>query len=869
MLKAIKKKLNNSGNTFIVVMVTIATMGILVGVILATMGYFYRMRMVDLENKNNFYYVEKALDDIYTGVGSDSVDALIQAYVETTQVMVYYDTTAGRYVTIDEASANQIMKQKFLKELAENSSFKTQPELYTRLSSFISVDDVTLVDPSTLDATQPKLYLEIVTSSEYDASGAVTKTTYDKLVIHNITVKRTTSEGYVQSITTDIEIAEPEFNVSFSNVDSQVSAIYDFAMIADMGIEIEDATVGNQEVTITGNVYAASDYYNKDNYNGNAATNVSNYYDGSHADKLAACTGSQEKSRYSGIYTRSSNVSIMADKVIVPGSISVIDDASLRITGNLTKGTTNTNASVWADNIVIAPSYTRTVGKKMDEGSLTMYADAYIADDLEINGDDATVELSGNYYGYNYSQTAETTRVLSEYAKSGKEHYNSSAIIVNGNNASVDMTGLKNLYVAGRSYISTSTIRQTDVSTENNSVTTSYIETDNGTGTKNVDIQTGESISVKSNQLAYMPLGTTKTSGGTVIPKFTDVYDGFNETIYNNIRTWLVADSPIVTQSIGGNTYYFLNFNSTDDRSAFINWYANVLPTLTGYAQATDLVDVTSFSDFGVSDIQIQETGIDRTAVATSGAYTTGAMNVAQNKSLTITAASSAPSLYDETGVEVAVNFSALAKSYNSDYLEMKYALQTIDVDAATTTYIGDTLDEMKQLKTDIASMDSADITPINCYLDFSQIKGDSLAGGVKIGNSYVWISNGDVSITAPSGTNGKVTGLILAKGDVTFVNDETTPSNNVTRFEGLIVTGSKIKISHDIDFIANAEIVKTILRTAEATSGEGSSDYSFICDIFKDYKSSSSSEDPDAIYVENIEIGDILRYANWKKNVE
>jgi hypothetical protein len=199
----------------------------------------------------------------------------------------------------------------------------------------------------------------------------------------------------------------------------------------------------------------------------------------------------------------------------------------------------------------------------------------------------------------------------------------------------------------------------------------------------------------------------------------------------------------------------------------------------------------------------------------------------------------------------------------------MKYALQTIDVDAATTTYIGDTLDEMKQLKTDIASMDSADITPINCYLDFSQIKGDSLAGGVKIGNSYVWISNGDVSITAPSGTNGKVTGLILAKGDVTFVNDETTPSNNVTRFEGLIVTGSKIKISHDIDFIANAEIVKTILRTAEATSGEGSSDYSFICDIFKDYKSSSSSEDPDAIYVENIEIGDILRYANWKKNVE
>ena len=59
MLKTLKTKKNNKGNTFIVVMVTIATMGILVGVILATMGYFYRARMVDLNNKNNFYYFFK------------------------------------------------------------------------------------------------------------------------------------------------------------------------------------------------------------------------------------------------------------------------------------------------------------------------------------------------------------------------------------------------------------------------------------------------------------------------------------------------------------------------------------------------------------------------------------------------------------------------------------------------------------------------------------------------------------------------------------------------------------------------------------------------------------------------------------------
>ena len=65
------KKLNNSGNTFVVVMVGLACMGILIGVILASAGYFYRMRYVDLENKNNFYYVEKAMDELYAGIGSD------------------------------------------------------------------------------------------------------------------------------------------------------------------------------------------------------------------------------------------------------------------------------------------------------------------------------------------------------------------------------------------------------------------------------------------------------------------------------------------------------------------------------------------------------------------------------------------------------------------------------------------------------------------------------------------------------------------------------------------------------------------------------------------------------------------------------
>ncbi|MDE7367115.1 MAG: hypothetical protein K2N24_07155 [Lachnospiraceae bacterium] len=849
MRKLLRKKLNNRGNTFVVIMVTLACMGILIGVIMASVGYFYRMRYVDLENKNNFYYVEKAMDDIYAGIGSDSVSALMSAYESTVEVMVYYYvdpvTGKGRYVSIGADTANFIMKQKFLSNLAESDTYKSQSQLYDRLKSFISVDDVSLVDPATLSASQPRLYLEVVTSEE---NG---KTIYDKLIIHNVTVTRTTEEGYIQSITTDIEISEPEFDVSFSNVDGSVNALYEFSMLADMGIEFNRATTGKDVISVTGNVYAASDYYNKE-YNEVSDTNVSSYYNGSAESlvKLSACDGMTEASRYSGIYVNASNLNIMAEKVIVPGSISVMNDANVSILGNLATG--SGNAQVWADNIVMAPSFTRTVGMNFSDGTLSMFADAFIADDLEINSDDATLELSGNYYGYNFSQTAATERVLSQYAKSGRAHYNSSAIIVNGNAANIDMTGLNNLYVAGRSYISTTETRRSSVADDGTSATVNYV-----TWEDNTDVRTGESISMRTNQMAYMPLGWY-VQDGERMPKFTDRHVAFNKTIYDRIKNWLDPTNPMVEQEVSGNTYYFLNFRSATAAADFFDWYVNDLPNLPGYELATDIVNIRDYTD-NLSSMGL-DVGANATQVTTSGAYTSGAVNVAKNRRLTIASPTLDANLINGESQTI-VNFNQRANQYNSDYMEMKYALQTIDV-SSNSPYSGELLDKMEQLKTNIAAMNSKDVTPINHYLDFSKITGSAM-NGVQIGNAYVWISDGDVTVNTPVGSNGKILGLIIAKGDVNFTDD------TLKRFEGLIVSGSKIKVNHRMDFIANPEIVKTILRTADATKGNAVGDYSGICEIFKDYSADADGSGPEGTDVGNIELGDILRYNNWKKNVQ
>ena len=851
MRKLLRKKLNNEGNTFIVFMVTLACMGILVGVILATVGYYQRMRYVDLKNKNNFYYAEKAMDEIYTGVGNDSVQYLVSAYSDTVEVLLYYgkDKITGeyRYMSIDPEQANQIMKQKFLEKMATNADYKSQAKLYEHLKAFISTPDVELVDPATLAATEPRLFMEVVTSTK--GVGPKATKTYDKLVIHNVTVKHTTADGYTQSITTDITISEPEFNVAFSNVDAAVNSLYNFSMIADMGIEFNQATKGNQVVTIAGDVYAASDYYNKD-YNTKAATRVSSHNSDADLD------GTTDSSRYSGFYANESNVSVMAEKFIIPGSISLVNDSSVSIAGNSVAG--DANAEVWTDNIILTPASTRTMGVSNSGGSLTMYANAHVADDLEVNNDDAEVTLSGNYYGYNFSQTSASQRTLSEYASSGRKHYDSSAIIVNGNDANLDFTGLKDLWVAGRAYIETTRQQQVTTSEDGKTATTSYI-----TYSDNEDVRTGESISVKSNQLAYVPYGIEEQkAGGNVVAKkpiFSKVYPAFNNYIYIQLTShgWVDIGDEVVENTVSDKTYYYLKFTSATAAAEFFDWYANELPKEPGYEQATDLANIRQYSDFNVKGINITESGSNITKVTTSGAYTTGALNVANNKFLKVSVPNYAKgtSLIDgENESTTIADISSKATQYNEDYNEMKYALQTIDL----SLYTGDLLTEMTAMKDTIKSTDAKDITPINQYLDFSKLNGMDL-NGVKLGNYYVWISDKDVTVKAPTGTSGKVMGIILTKGNVTFDSD-------VKRFEGLIVSGSKIQVDHPMDFVANAEIVKTVLATADASKGDAD-DYSEICKIFKDYSATSTTTEDKS--VGSIEIGDVLQYNNWKKNVE
>ena len=119
-------------------------------------------------------------------------------------------------------------------------------------------------------------------------------------------------------------------------------------------------------------------------------------------------------------------------------------------------------SKVWAKNIIA-----------LESSSTTLKGTDYIEDDLSLDGNNSVVKVDGYYYGDNYQKEYETLEALSSDAQY------SSAMMLNGRNVKLDLSTTKYLMLAGRTYI-----KRGSAATPN-------------------DIMMGESISARSNQMAY------------------------------------------------------------------------------------------------------------------------------------------------------------------------------------------------------------------------------------------------------------------------------------------------------------------------------------------------------------------------------
>lgn len=938
MIERLKRKLRHNddhGSSFVLVIVATTFMCILASAILMGAMMTYKLKFYKLNSLNNFYEVETALDEMYAGVGAATNEHLYSAYTTTAELVVVYDTKAQAYTTLDNKSANELFKKLFMTGFVADTNYKSLKNVTDTLQSFISneYDAVDNPDGVRLDTSNMKLIYTDVnnkTTTQYYKNNGEIKTEkqsgyendkVQSVTFKNVCVKRSvnlqgsTAGTYEQSITTDIVLTEPEYNVSFDTSSVSNNTLYEYAILADMGVEVgEDNDNRTTDAQVKGNIYAASDYYNKD-YNDVAETKVTNKYE----SKPTTMWGTKESSAYSGIFVNGKNTSLTlnSDVVVCSGSLAAYNGAEINLSGR-----TQTLSELWADNIVIG-------GK--DGGSLKASADAYIFDDTELNAEKASLKFTqGSYFGYSYN--AQDTRSLNYLRQKGylatgyklRSHFSDSAIIVNGKNSTLDLQELNSLYIAGKSYIEFSKIAASSVSEDDENITVD--ENADYAFTTLEDYSTGQSLDVKTNQLMFLTQwsvvnNTEKVDPDTGITTVTlqfpktfeadanilDLYDDF----LNDLAIEGDKGVTAIKQTVSGHDYYYLYIEDGKDSSnvsnaeKFAEKYYKLLQDY-GDEISSKLYNVQKYEQFQVKLVLPAEGKINASGAVTDQnnddslflrASTTTTMdvdtaldNVSTGKVFTNILGNKGSDNNKKAFNDLKADALKLAGSETASveeqtstflsymYINMKDHLSVLNNVDDTTKLSQNAWEIANYTSSSVGYLSSYDkdrdtysydysITPLNHYVDFAYVFSKNLSIEKTIGNATnneaktIVINSGDVKLQ-PNNGDGSFQGIIIAGGNVRF-------DKNVKSFRGMIITGSKLIIDHNMSISADAAFVANLLEQCSESTDEKLN--TLTTKVLKNYTSSKSEGNTEVTgaSISDISYEDILVFQNWKKNVE
>ena len=938
MIERLKRKLKHTddhGSSFVLVIVATTFMCILASAILMGALMTYKLKYYKLNSLNNFYEVETALDEMYAGVGAATNEHLYSAYTTTAELVVVYDTKNQAYTTLDNKSANELFKRLFMTGFVADTNYKNLKNVTDTLQSFISNEYDAANNPEgvRLDTTNMKLvYTDAsgkTTTQYYDNNGTVKTAkesgydndTVETITFKNICVKRSVdlkgaSAGtYEQSITTDIVLTEPEYNVSFDTSSIASNTLYEYAILADMGVEVgEDNDNKTTDAQVKGNIYAASDYYNKD-YNDVAETKVTNKYE----SKPTTMWGTKENSAYSGIFVngKNSTLTLNSDVVVCAGSLAAYKGAEVNLSGR-----TQTLSELWADNIVIG-------GK--DGGSLKASADAYIFDDTELNAEKASLKFTqGSYFGYSYN--AQDTRSLNYLRQKGylatgyklRSHFSDSAIIVNGKNSTLDLQDLNSLYIAGKSYIEFSKVAASSVPEDDENITVD--ENADYAFTTLEDYSTGQSLDVKTNQLMFLTQwsvvnNTEKVDPDTGITTVTlqfpktfeadanilDLYDDF----LNDLAIEGDKGVTAIKQTVSGHDYYYLYIEDGKDSSnvsnaeKFAEKYYKLLQDY-GDEISSKLYNVQKYEQFQVKLVLPAEGKINASGAVTDQnnddslflrASTTTTMdvataldNVSTGKVFTNILGNKGSDNNKKAFNDLKADALKLAGSGTASmeeqtstflsymYINMKDHLSVLNNVDDKTKRTQNAWEIANYTSSSVGYLSSYDkdrdtysydysITPLNHYVDFAYVFSKNLSIEKTIGNATdneaktIVINSGDVKLQ-PNNGDGSFQGIIIAGGNVRF--DESVKS-----FRGMIITGSKLIIDHNMSISADAAFVANLLEQCSESTDEKLN--TLTTKVLKNYTSSKSEGNTEVTgaSISDISYEDILVFQNWKKNVE
>lgn len=370
--------------------------------------------------------------------------------------------------------------------------------------------------------------------SDPEGEPKMEKVNDNSIILHNIYVSYTADDGRVSVVQTDICLDVPKLIFTQSG---SIDNLYNYVVIGNQGIEAEG---GSGTIQMEGSIYAGTDEHGKGGITVNAATTLT-----------------------------------------IDQAVDVISKGDIKVDGPqagfVVRDVLNENNSIYARNL------------KLNSGTMSLDGSTYVANDLSLNGSGSKVTLSQAYYGYGTSTYNGLT------GEPDIDSANSSAIIINGSNSTVDMTGIKKLLIAGRAYIGNSaTQAEAELKQE---------QIEAGTLIPTQPVMMGESIAVKGNQIAYLvpaecigtlegqtivgqnplsgdkeaDMATYKTENGD---KFKEV--DFSKPVYKlgnkSLSDFGVSDDQHIRKvyaPYNGGTlvYYYLVMDKTNAEKYFVQYY--------------------------------------------------------------------------------------------------------------------------------------------------------------------------------------------------------------------------------------------------------------------------------------------------------
>ena len=616
------------------------------------------------------------------------------------------------------------------------------------------------VDSDLLDNTTYP-YAEITSLTTSDSSGDGLMSTYDSgVVLKGIKVVFVDAEGFSSVIETDISLNIPE--MKFVTAEDMPDT-FSYSMIANSGIELKGS---GSNVNVNGSVYAGSPY----------AVSVSNPEVMSFNLKDIGIKLTLADSKY----------------LIAEGTINISDSSVFSVAAD---------NQLWTDNI--------QVGGGTD---VHLRGSSYVSDDLTLGGNSPKVYLgeggTGRYVGYGNN----TNRAA-----------DSSAIIINGKNSTLDMSGLDDLFVAGYSFIQTSSIA--------NDHAVSYED--------NNDVRMGESISLKGNQIGYLIPGEcigVDSSGKSLYNRNPITYAEYSAIMEDNDYT--EVDDSIVSHKTGHKLSYYLEngesisdcvttvfvpTNSGQESDGLVYYYISLSPETASlyyndyYSENTEKLN--TYADFFANVINSND--------AASRVYTAGKFSLYESDEL---------KLYGTNELDVDDEIALLENTYTALNSTLTANYQSGNGAAYGQTVFENIIDTAKLLEVTNGQPSGK-----------RKVSFTGSAGNVMT----AVLVNGDYTYSSETQEGGNLR-LIIATGDVNVNAD----------FTGTIICLGKLSVNGNCNIKNEDQEKMKKLLTADI---DGTNFLYHIFDEGSSYIVSLTGGNGDASNT-SIAYSDIITFKNWTK---